>query len=131
MTQLKCLALGLALLLSNNLHAKLAVTINSRNVSSVKAVITVAMKNTFTNKVESARAQVFLFDAEGKVVGQGVNWVIGGTKDRPPLAPGATNTYHFVIPTEKPFSEAKVTFSRIILEGGKLADPIKDVQITK
>jgi hypothetical protein len=49
------------------------------------------------------------------------------------LAAGATNAFHFVITSDKPFTTtnltAKVNFSRVILEGGKLADVSKDVQI--
>jgi hypothetical protein len=112
-------------------NAELAITVLPVKMIGQKAIVPLTMKSTFTNKIDSARAQVFLFDAEGKVVGRGVNWVIGGAKDRPPLAPGGTNTYHFVIKTEKPFSEARVTFNRIVLEGGKLADPIKDVEVIK
>jgi hypothetical protein len=57
--------------------------------------------------------------------------VISGSKDKPALAAWATNTFHFVIATDKPFTTtnptAKVTFNRVVLEGGKLADAARQV----
>lgn len=93
-----------------------------------------AMRNGFSEKIESARAVVFLLDEQGKTVGQPTTrWVIGGSMDRPGLAAGATNAFHFVIASDKPFATtnltAKVTFSRVVLEGGKLADVTKDVSV--
>jgi len=63
-------------------------------------------------------------------VGQSTKWVIGGTKDRPALAPDHETTFNFVVPMKKPFTQTKVTFSRVVLEGGKLADVAKDVSVT-
>jgi len=58
-------------------------------------------------------------------------WVIGGgTKDRPALLPDAAADYNFVASTEKPFTTIKVTFNRLVLEGGKLGDATKDITIT-
>jgi predicted anti-sigma-YlaC factor YlaD len=49
----------------------------------------------------------------------------------PLLAAGATNVFNFVVTASKPFTRtnltAKVTFSRVVLEGGKLADVAKQV----
>jgi hypothetical protein len=93
------------------------------------------MKNGLADKVESARAVCFLLDEQGKMLGQATRWVIGGAEDKPGLAAGATNVFHFVITSDKPFAAtnptAKVQFSRIVLEGGKLADPQRDVGIVK
>jgi hypothetical protein len=70
---------------------------------------------------------------QGKVVGQGTRWVIGGNRDKLGVASGETNAFHFVIASDKPFSTtnltAKVTFSRVVLEGGKVADVNKSVNI--
>ena len=92
-----------------------------------KAVIKLTLKNTFKESVESARATVFLLDERGQVVGQAVQWVIG-TKDKPPLAPDATTTYNFVVPMDKPFTKTRVSFNRIILEGGKVADATRSFE---
>ena len=109
--------------------AELVVKVDEPKRVGQKAVIKLTMKNTFTEKVESARAQVFLIDENGKVVGQAVRWVIGGTKDKPALAPNAETTFNFVVPTDKPFTTNKVSFTRLILEGGKLVDVNKTVEI--
>ena len=115
--------------------AELAVTVSPPKVTGSKAVVPLALKNNFAEKIESARAAVFLLDPQGKMIGNATKWVIGGTEDKPGLAAGATNAFHFVITSDKAFATtnltAKVNFSRVVLvlEGGKLADVSKYVQI--
>ena len=124
----------LSLLLATTLvaHAQLAVTVSPPKITGSKAVVPLAMKNNFTEKIESARAVVFLSDKQGKVIGQTTRWVIGGSSTNG-LAPGETNVFHFVINGPQPFTStnltAKLQFSRVILEGGKLADAKKDIQL--
>ncbi len=115
------------------MHAQLLVTVSAPKIAAQKAVVPLAMKNTFTEKIESARAVVFLLDEQGRAIGQPTTrWVIGGSNTNG-LTAGATNAFHFVITSDKPFTStnltAKITFSRVVLEGGKLADSTKDVQI--
>ena len=113
---------------------QLAVTVSAPKVIGQKAVVPLAMKNGFAQKIESARAVCFLMDEQDKMVAQSTKWVIGGSQDKPGLATGATNAFHFVITSGKPFIStnltAKVSFSRVILESGKLADPVKEVTVT-
>lgn len=113
--------------------AQLSVTVASPKIVGQKAVARLALRNSFSERIESARAVVFLIDEQGKTVGQATHWVIGGSQDKPGLAAGATNTFHFVIASDKPFARtnltAKVSFSRLVLEGGKVADVNKSVQI--
>jgi len=112
-------------------QAQLTVTVSPPKVTGSRSVVPLALKNNLSEKVESARAVCFLLDAQGKIAGQATRWVIGGTNTNG-LAAGATNGFHFVIPTERTTSTnltAKVSFSRVVLEGGKLADVTKDVQI--
>lgn len=112
--------------------AQLIVSASPVKAEGNKALIKLDFRNNLKNAVESARASVFLFNGE-TVVGQGTKWVIGGGKDKPDLAPGGTNEFFFVITSGKPFPKtnltAKINFSRVVLEGSKLADPAKDVQI--
>lgn len=114
-------------------QAQLSVAVSPVKVTGQKAVVPLALKNNLNEKIESARAAVFLLDEQGKMVGQSTKWVIGGSEDKPGLATGATNAFHFVVTTGKPLITtnliAKVTFSRLVLQGGKLADATKDVQI--
>jgi len=80
------------------------------------------------------RAVCFLLDEQGKVVGQMTRWVIGGTKDKPGLASNAKTTFNFVVPLAKLITTnltAKVSFNRVILEGGKLVEPNKGFEIEK
>jgi len=115
-------------------HAQLAVTVSPVKVTGQKAIVPLVLKNNLTENIESARAALFLLDDQGKMVGQSTKWVIGGTKDKPGLAAGATNAFHFVIASDKPFTTtnltAKVQFNRLVLKGGKLADVTKDVSVT-
>jgi hypothetical protein len=114
-------------------QAQLAVTVSPPKITGNKAVVPLAMKNGLAEKIESARAVVFLLDERGKMIAQGTRWVIGGSEEKPGLTVGATNVFHFVITSDKPFVTtnltAKVSFSRIVLAGGKLADANKDAQI--
>ncbi len=113
--------------------AQLAVTVSAPKVTGSKVVVKLEMKNNFAEKVESAKAVVFLLDDQGKIVGQSTKWVIGGTTDRPALEPKSGTTFNFVIPATKPFTAtnlaARVSFSRAALEGGKLANVTKDVRV--
>ncbi len=56
-----------------------------------------------------------------------------GPGPKPGLQPGATNVFNFVVASDKPFSTtnltAKVAFSRVVLEGGKVAEAARDVTI--
>ncbi len=122
-------------LVAATVHAQLAVTVWPPEVTATRAVVKLELKNNVAEKIESARAVCFLTDAQGKAVGHATRWVIGGTPERPPLEPGATNVFHFVVasPDSSGFATrnltARVNFSRVVLAGGKLADPVKDVQI--
>ena len=114
-------------------QAQLAVTVSPPKIASQKAIVELKIKNSLAEKVESARAVCFLLDDQGKMIGQSTKWVIGGTKDRPALEPKKETTFNFVITSNQPFTTtnltAKVSFSRVVLEGNKLADPKTDVQI--
>jgi len=114
-------------------HAQLAVTVSPPKIAGQKAVVPLTMKNNLTDKIESARAVVFLLDEQGKMVGQKTDWVIGGRKERPALASSKETTYNFVITAYRPLTSTnlttKISVSRLILEGGKIADVNKDVQI--
>ena len=127
--------IGTYLLVLMTASAQLAVTVSPPRIAGQKAIVPLAMRNGFSEKIESARAVVFLLDEQGKMVGQGTRWVIGGGTDKPGLAAGATNAFHFVIASEKSFTTtnltAKVTFSRVVLEGGRVADVAKEVVVTK
>ena len=113
-------------------QAQLAVTVPPVKVLSQKAVVTLAMTNNLSDSVESARAICFLLDDQGKMVGQSSKWVIGGKKDRPALQPNAGTTFNFVITSRQPWTTtnltAKVSFSRVVLSGQKLANPQTDVK---
>lgn len=123
------------LLASLTAQAQLVVIVGPPKITGQKAVVPLVMQNHSAQKIESARASVFLLDEKGKMFGQSTKWVIGGTKDMPSLAPGSTNTFYFVLTAEKPITTtnltAKAVFNRVILEGGKIGDPAKDVKIEK
>jgi histidinol-phosphate/aromatic aminotransferase/cobyric acid decarboxylase-like protein len=113
--------------------AQLVVTVSPPKIAEQKAVVELKMKNSFAVNVESARAICFLLDDQGKMVGESTKWVIGGTKNRPALESKKETSFNFVITSNQPFVTtnltAKVSFSRVVLEGEKLADPKTDVLI--
>jgi len=114
-------------------RAQLSITVLPVRAEGNKAVVRLLFQNDLTNTVESARASVYLLNGQS-VVGQGTRWVIGGAKDKPSLTPGATNSFFFVISSDKPFPRtnltAKVSINRLVLEGGKLGDAVKDVSVS-
>ncbi len=117
------------ILLAGVTQAGLAIKLGESKTYGQKTLVKLEMQNTFTNKIESARGVLFLLDDSGKVLSQETRWIIGGTKDRPALAAGARTSFTFVLQSKAPFTKTKVTITRIVLEGGRLADPSKDVQI--
>jgi len=131
---MKCLypALCVILILLSNMtvsHAGLTLKVAEPKIYGQKAILKLELQNTFTNTIDSVRAAVFLLDDGGKIVGQETRWIVGGTKDRPPLSPNAKTTFHFVVKSEKPFAKTKVTVTRIVLEGGRLANIYSDVEM--
>jgi hypothetical protein len=118
-----------AFLIELTANAALSVKLDKPKTTGNKTVVQLTLKNTFTEKIEGARATLFLIGEQDKVVGQRTTWVIGGVQDRPPLKPDAITTYNFVIDADKPITTTRLIFNRIILENGKLADPKKDVKI--
>jgi len=130
---LNCLALSFGLFWPLIASAQLVVTVSPLKIAGNKIVIPLVMKNNFAETVESARVAVFLLNEQGKMVAQSTRWVIGGSKKMASLGAGETNTFHFVVTTAQPITTtnlaAKVSFNRVVLEGGKLANVNEDVQI--
>jgi hypothetical protein len=116
------------------ISAQLTVTVSPPKVIGQKAVVTMAMKNGFSENIKSARAACFLLDEQGAMVGQSAKWVINGNQNNIGLAAGATNEFNFVITSPQPFTTtnltAKVSFSRVILNGDKQADVQHSVTVT-
>lgn len=114
-------------------HAELSVAVSKAKSVGQRTLVKLEMRNGFDKAVESARAAVFITDDQGKVVGQGAKWVISGTRMKAGLVRGGTNTYNFLVTLDGPVTKTnlttKVSFNRVILEGGGLADPVKDVTI--
>lgn len=128
-------AFALLLLGATFAQAQLAVTVSPVKITGQKVIVPLTIKNNFTEKVESARAAVFLLDEQGKAVAAPTTrWVIGGSGDKSGLVASATNVFNFVVAADKPFTTtnltAKVQFSRVVLDGGKLADVTKNVVVT-
>jgi hypothetical protein len=117
---MKALFLSFALLVSLVARAELVVKVDAPKTTGSKTVIKLTMKNTFAEKIQSARATVFLHDSDGKVVEEATQWVIGGTKEKPGLATDTSTTFNYVITTDKPFAKAKVIFNRVVLDAGEL-----------
>jgi hypothetical protein len=119
------------LLMADACEAKLIVKVETPKEVGKRAHVRLTVKNTFTNKLESARATIFLLNDEEKVVGQKSEWIIGGAKEKPGLAPDASTTYNFVLPADKPFTKTKLIVNRIVLDGSKQVDPIQGAEILK
>ena len=108
--------------------ANLEVSVASLEGSSNKALVELDTKNTFDQGIKDARAWVFLMDAEGKVVGNQSQWIIGGdSSQKEPLEAEDSQTFKVAISTTSKPTTAKVTFSKIILADGSKVNPHKSL----
>ena len=121
--------MGLWLIAVIGTPAALVVKVAPAKLTGSKAVIGLDLENTYSQKIKSVRAAIFLFDDHGKVVGQETRWIIGGTQDKPALAPATQAKYDFVVTMTKPFTRSQLIVTRIALDDGKMGDVLKDVQI--
>ncbi len=114
-------------------RADLIVTPSAPKTTGNKTIVTLGLKNTYAQPIESARATLFLLDEQGKMIGLSTKWVIGGERGATNLAAGATNVFNFVITSADPLTStnltAKVSFNRMVLEGGRLTNPNKEVTV--
>jgi hypothetical protein len=128
----KFFPIGFALLFPLLATAQLAVTVTPPKIIGQKAVVELKMKNDFADKLKSARAVCFLLDEQGQMLGQSTKWVVGQNKTS--LEPKGEATFNFVITSPHPFTTtnltAKVSFSRVVLDGDNLADVTKEVSVT-
>ncbi|HYG22590.1 MAG TPA: hypothetical protein VEH04_07405 [Verrucomicrobiae bacterium] len=120
-----------ALLFCGSAGASLTVTVAEPKLSGGSSVIKLTMHNTFGKAVESARAVVFLKEAGGKVVHQKTQWVIGGTRERPPLQVDKKVEFFITVPADTLFEKTDIVFTRIILAGGEVIPAGKGFQIVK
>lgn len=122
------------MLLSPSLMAQLVVEVSAPKIAGQKAIIKLTMKNELTNQIESARAAVFLTDDQGAMVGQNSRWIIGGQKNRHPLAPGSTDVFNFVVQANSPLTGTNwgvnLNFTRLAFSGGIQADIPPNVRIS-
>ncbi len=130
---MKTWSMGIGLLLATTVAASAAllVQVAPPKTTGSKAIIEIGLTNSYSIKIESVRATVFLLDDQGKVTGESTRWILGGTQDKPGLPPKGKTTYNFVVSTDKPFTKTKLLVSRVILEGGQLANVFKDVRIVE
>jgi hypothetical protein len=119
------------LLFVTSAKAQITVSVAPPKITGQKVVVQLDMTNELTNEVKSARAICLLLDEQGKMVGQSTRWVVGQNQTH--LDPKGESKFDFVITTPRPLISSnlttKVIFSRVVLDGGKLANPQQDVAI--
>lgn len=110
--------------------AELAIQVGDLKQGGQKCLIPVEFKNNYKEKVKGARAQAFVIDAQGKVIGRSVKWAIGGYEKRPGLEPGKTAKFHFVIEAKRVYSkeeleklQPRVSVTRIVFADGRTETP--------
>lgn len=123
-------AMGLcAMALVPSVRADVEVGAPRLEQTGTKTLVTFGLKNTFSQPIKDVRAWVFLMDADGKVVGNQAEWLIGGGESSPaassskPLAPEQSAECVVAVSTSRPAVSAQVTFSRIVLADGSVASP--------
>lgn len=133
------IVLGFAI---SGLQAQIEVSVKETKQTGQKALVELEMKNTYSQNLKAARVWVFLMDEKGKVVGQKAQWLVGNEPNKEAnagttLEAGKQEAYSVALDTnrsqridEKPF-QAKITYSRLILEDGTLLNPQKAVTSPK
>jgi hypothetical protein len=131
---MKTILVTLSLLISFTatvLAQPLTVKVSPLKIVGQKTLVELTMTNRGTNRIEAARAVCFVLDQNGQMVGQSAKWVIGQNKTR--LEPNGEAKFNFVITAPHPLMAtnltAKVSFSRLILQGGKQANPQNNITI--
>ena len=71
MNRARFFCLAVCLLAAASVNAQLAVSVSPVKVTRSKALVKLEIKNTFTDKVGSARAVCFVLGEQGKVVKKG------------------------------------------------------------
>lgn len=117
------------LMFATSASAALVVKVAPPKNTGSKAIVKLDLQNTYSEKIQSVRAVMFLLDDQGKVAGQGTRWIIGGSNTKSALEPSARTTYNFVVAIDKPFTKTKLLVTCILLDGGKSGNVQKDVQI--
>lgn len=124
------------LLTASNLPAQLQIGITETKTTQNKTLVTVKAKNTFNQCINNARIWVFAMDKDGKVVGQKATW-LKSADDRElllltadPNTPEAEEekTFNVVVDTQSEAVDTKITFSRIIMADGTLANVQRSVE---
>lgn len=113
----------LLVLMLSQLGAQIELTVTEVRGDTTHGAVGLKLKNTFTQEIRSARVWVLAIDSDGKVAGTKAQWIVGGDTSSPGLSEDAEENYLVPIQAERPFSTAKVTFSRIILEDGSSPNP--------
>ena len=127
---MKTLTTILTFLTATLLHANLEVSVTEQLSAGNKGLVKLKMTNKFNQGVKGARAWIFLMDDSGKVVGNKAQWLVGGTegnleKDPDGFQVGEELESSMVIDTQKPFTQTKVTLSKLILANGTSLNPKK------
>ena len=108
-------------------------TVSKPVVQGDALMVKLTLQNNLPETIESARAVVFVTDETGKMVAEAARWVVGNADGNSSLESGATNQFNFVLRTRAATSStnlaAQVSFNRVVLENGKLADLAKDIRI--
>ncbi|WOO39348.1 hypothetical protein [Rubellicoccus peritrichatus] len=138
-----------SIVLTGLVSAQVEISTQLPEVVDGKSLVRIEAKNTFDQPITGMRGWVVLMDAEGRVVGQRADWLIGGgkgadsknlnAKSSPVTAELASEeNLEIVMPIEhkgvaekgKPVGEpvkAKVIVHRLIMKDGSMPDPRKYV----
>jgi len=127
-----------SLFVTQSLMAQMQVAVELKESTGNKALVSIETQNGLGQDVRNARAWVFLFDAEGKVVGQKAQWLGGseegngsGVDSKALISDGEGKAFTVVVDAQSKPVRAEITFSRIILADGTMVDIQKSVKPLK
>lgn len=95
-----------------------------------KAILSIKARNSFDQDIQNARIWVFAMNDKGEVVGQKAQWLHDSetSEDANWLDTEGETEFKLTVDTKAKATQTKVTFSRIIMADGSLADVQKAVK---
>ena len=104
----------------HSLHGNLLVKINGIENKEGSGTVKFSLENKSEQGIKVARAWIFLFDEEGKVVGNHAQWIIDGKDEKKSLLPEKKQTFTSKVKSKGKIAKAQITFSRIVLADGTI-----------
>ena len=105
------------------LTAQIQVAGTRMDCAPAKALVSFQLRNEFAAPLQQAKAWIFLLDAQGQVVGEHSDWIVGGRGTAGPQAAQSDAAYALPVPLRGAPISAVVTLTQATLADGTVVRP--------